>query len=155
MQQLRSKPMKQNLETLQIKGLEQKIREYNVLHRKLILNINLKDTREMEKDLNGISSWFKLKGLSFEKSTLKWEQYIESMHGSRAEKDELAKIREEKAENIRNQHYELATELRIKERAIPRKWAKPVSAEEFYRTYEVLNFVSQFTVRKNVCDYYL
>ncbi len=147
--------MKHNLETIQIKGLEQKIREYNVLHRKLIMNINLKDTSELEKELNGVSSWFKLKGLSMDKSTLQWEQYIESMHGSRQEKDELAKIREEKAENIRNQHYELATELRKKEKAILRNWAKPVTAEDFYRTYEVLNYLTQFAIRKNVCDYYL
>ncbi len=147
--------MKHNLETLQVKGLEQKIREYNVLHRKLILNINIKDTSELEKELNGVSSWFKLKGLSLDKSTIQWEQYIESMHGTRQEKDELAKIREEKAENIRNQHYELATELREKEKSILRKWAKPVNAEDFYRTYEVLNYVNQFIIRKNVCDYYL
>ena len=147
--------MKHNLDDLQIKGLEQKIKEYNALHRKVILNINDKDTWDIQKEMNAILTWFKQKGLSFDKSSHQWELFIEGLNGTPEEKDTLTKIREEKTENLRKQKYEAASDLRKKEREILHKWAKPVNAEDFYKTHEILNFVNQFIIRKNVCDYYL
>lgn len=147
--------MKHNLDTLQIKGLEQKIREYNVLHRKIMLSIGEKNTVDFEKELNGLTVWFRMKGLSIERSTLQWELFIESLHGNREEKAVLVKIREEKAELIQQMLFEEAQKLRSKEKEILQKWAKPVKAQDFYRTFEVLNYVDQFVIRKNTCDYYL